>query len=55
MEMLEKCPFCGGEAGYDEIQKRYGVVFSIYCEECGVEMTKLNSEAAIEAWNRRVE
>jgi Lar family restriction alleviation protein len=55
MEMLEKCPFCGGEAGYESTQRKYGIVHTVYCTCCGVEMTRLYSEAAIEAWNRRPE
>jgi len=52
-EMLRSCPFCGSEAGYDETQKKHGIVYSVYCEECGAEIARLNSEEAINAWNRR--
>ena len=54
-EILRNCPFCGNEAGYESTQRKYGVVYTVYCTSCGVEMTRLNSEAAIEAWNRRPE
>ena len=54
-EMLRSCPFCGSEAGYESTQQKYGIVYSVYCEECGAEIARLNSEAAINAWNRRVE
>lgn len=53
MEELKNCPFCCGEAEFDETQKKYGVVYSVYCEECGAEIARLNSEEAINAWNRR--
>lgn len=52
-EMLRNCPFCLNEAGYEETQQKHGIVYTVYCTYCGVEMTRLNSEAAIEAWNRR--
>lgn len=55
MGMLKNCPFCYGEAGFDETQKKYGVVYSVYCTRCGAEIQKLNSEESINAWNRRVE
>lgn len=54
MSELKPCPFCGGEAGYESTQHKYGVVHSIYCEECGVETARLSRDEAIEAWNRRV-
>ena len=54
-EMLKPCPFCSNEAGYESTQQKYGVVHTVCCTSCGAEMTRLNSEAAIEAWNRRIE
>ena len=50
---IKKCPFCGGEAVYESTQRKHGIVYSVYCEKCGVEMAKLNSQEVIEAWNRR--
>ncbi len=55
MEELKSCPFCDGEAVYESTQQKYGVVYSVYCAECGAEIASLNSQDAIEAWNRRVE
>ena len=55
MEEIKPCPFCGGEVIYESTQQRHGIVYSLYCEECGVEIARLNKPEAIEAWNRRVE
>ena len=55
MEELKPCPLCGGEAAYDSAQRKHGIVYSVYCEKCGVEIARLNSQEAIEAWNRRIE
>lgn len=52
-EMLRACPFCGGESGYESTQQKHGIVYSVYCEECGAEIARLNSQEVIEAWNRR--
>ncbi len=53
MEGLKACPFCGEEAVYESTQRKHGIVYSVYCEKCGVEMARLNKQGVIEAWNRR--
>lgn len=55
MEGLKACPFCGEEAVYESTQRKHGIVYSVYCEKCGVEMARLNKQGVIEAWNRRVD
>jgi Lar family restriction alleviation protein len=52
---LKPCPLCGGEAVYESSQPKHGIVHSAYCEECGIEIARLNKQGAIEAWNRRIE
>ena len=52
---IKTCPFCGGKAGYESTQHKYGIVYSVYCEECGAEIARLNDQEVIEAWNRRIE
>jgi Lar family restriction alleviation protein len=51
---LKPCPLCGGEAVYESTQHKHGIVHSVYCEECGIEIARLNKQGAIEAWNRRI-
>lgn len=56
MSELKPCPFCGDEGVItDEAPQKYGVTYSIFCENCGAEITRLKKEEAAEAWNRRTE
>jgi Lar family restriction alleviation protein len=52
---LKPCPFCGGEAREDETILKHGTTYSVYCDDCGAEITRFNIKEAIEAWNRRAE
>lgn len=53
MEELRLCPLCGGEAVYESTQRKHGIVYSVYCEKCELEIARLNKQEVIAAWNRR--
>ena len=55
MKELKPCPFCGTEAILDTEDFRYGTTYNVYCETCGAEITRLDEDEVIEAWNRRIE
>lgn len=57
---LKPCPFCGGEAEYAHLKKRYSRLLGIYypqyirCQVCSATSpVKVTSESARIAWNRR--
>lgn len=52
---LKPCPFCGSKAWTDETILKHGATYSVYCDDCGAEITRFNIKEAIEAWDRRVE
>lgn len=52
---LKPCPFCGGKSFSDETKFKYGTTYSVYCEECGAEITRFEPSVARTAWNRRAE
>ena len=49
---LRECPFCGSDAER-VIAEEWGY-FAIECITCTAKMDEKNEEAAIAAWNRRV-
>jgi len=50
---LKPCPFCGGEA-HVEISKSF--YRKVRCDNCGAGTQKwIDTEFAVEAWDRRVE
>lgn len=55
MFKLKPCPFCGNKPVFNEDKFKYGVVYSVYCEECCAEIARFEEAEAIEAWNRRVQ
>ena len=62
MPELKPCPFCGGEAEYAHLKKRRVRHIGICCPSyirckvcCATSPVKINTENAIEAWNRRAE
>ena len=71
MSELKPCPFCGGEAAYenrlhinpimDESGASIGIEVEDYeewvqCKKCGVKTLEyFNAREAVEVWNRRVE
>ena len=46
---LLRCPFCGGEAKYDN-SDGYDYIF---CHECGARTFGFNKEHAFNEWNKR--
>ena len=55
---LLPCPFCGGAATVGANEYYDGAnTFYIYCASCGVQQmtTKIRTDEAIAAWNRRTE
>lgn len=55
MEELSRCPFCGGEAEYnDNVTHHWGLdVPGVECLSCGVRNFANTKEEAVSAWNRR--
>lgn len=52
MAELKKCPFCGGEAKYEEFNDGFFTWGRVECQ-CGVMLTT-PTVATIKAWNNRV-
>ena len=56
---LKPCPFCGGNAKHVKLRNiavKNKEVFYVECAVCRVRtMVELDSDTAIEAWNRRAE
>lgn len=50
-QKLLKCPFCGGEAKYENIDGYYYTV----CDECGARNFAFTKEQACDEWNSRVD
>lgn len=48
---LLPCPFCGGEAKYDNSEGNY----YISCDECGARTFGFNKEHAFNEWNKRAQ
>lgn len=65
MEELRPCPFCGGEALYDEYHDDNGMPeiyyreyhrYIVRCKDCDATVdAMINGALAIKKWNRRVE
>jgi Lar family restriction alleviation protein len=57
MNELKPCPFCGGEAEMDTIERYDGAnIFFVKCTTCQMTMPlKSAYSEAIAAWNRRVD
>ena len=55
-DKLERCPFCGGEALFHELDGDNGVVgYYVECTECeACTMYTNDKKDAIKRWNRRV-
>ena len=51
-ELIEKCPFCGGEAKYEEFNDGFFTWGRVECQ-CGVMLTT-PTVVTIESWNNRV-
>lgn len=58
---LKPCPFCGGEAEYAHLKKRFSLAFGIWCPSyirCKVcratSSVNVTMEDARMSWNRRV-
>lgn len=53
---LNTCPFCGGEAQFDNFTTNYGNVYTVCCKRChAMSRQSFREETAINAWNRRYE
>lgn len=59
MHELRNCPFCGGEAGLEQVSTN-GIVmmpiktwFRVRCWKCNASVERHVSVDAIKAWNRR--
>ena len=57
---LKPCPFCGGEAVYEEMMVRKGYECNVHCNSCLASMHSITfdwqfeaTEEAITAWNKR--
>ena len=48
---LLPCPFCSGEAKYDNSEGNY----YIFCDECGARTFGFNKEHAFNEWNKRAQ
>lgn len=48
---LKRCPFCGGEAKYDNSDGYHYVI----CDECGARNFGFSKEHAFDEWNKRVQ
>ena len=64
MNILKKCPFCGGEAQHivdgagicvDDMTVAPNVMHFVWCLECSALVSAKSEAEAIEAWNRRTE
>ena len=56
MDELKSCPFCGGNA-YTHISYKihsHKVRYVVKCSKCNANMEYRSEDAAIVAWNRRV-
>lgn len=54
MKELKPCPFCGGEAKYEEFDDGFFNWGRVECKQCGAMITTPPTNT-IEAWNRRAE
>ena len=57
MKYLRRCPFCGGDAAFQELGG-FRTVFQyiVECERCGIHTREQSTEdAAAEQWNTRQE
>lgn len=59
MRGLKPCPFCGGEA---KLTHKSDMLSFVECRKCGIQgssflkaFDRASDDAAIEAWNRRIE
>ena len=52
MTGLKPCPLCGGEAIFETTQNKLPL-YQIYCENCAVELTRLDKDELTSTWNDR--
>jgi Lar family restriction alleviation protein len=54
-EILKPCPFCGGDAQYDELLREDIMIYWVECSECTDTNIDVSStkEIAAEKWNTR--
>ena len=56
MNELKPCPFCGGKADFEEIERYYGdISWTVMCTQCGarIGVHSVDKNDVAEEWNRR--
>ena len=58
MNILKPCPFCGGKADFEEIERYYSdISWTVMCTQCGasIGVHSVDKIDVVEVWNRRAE
>ena len=58
MEELKPCPFCGGKADFEEIERCYSdISWTVMCTQCGasIGVHSVDKIDVVETWNRRAD